>query len=84
MSQITRGIRLALGVTILYGSGDPNAQQTASLYPAVTNQDVNQAGAGSLFLRQDGGSNTCLYVCESSYVPATTTTSAGNAVWVAK
>ncbi len=55
MSQVLSGLRLsASGVKILYGSGDPNSSAS---------HDVQVAAQGSLFLRQDGGTSTTLYVC---------------------
>jgi hypothetical protein len=83
LSQITQGIRLATGMAILYGSGDPNNAQPDSAQQFL--KDINQAGVGSLYLRQDAPDAThALYVCTTAGVPATPTTAAVLAVWTPK
>lgn len=70
------GLRLTSSVLILAGVGDPNTSATL---------DVQNAGVGSLFLREDApDANHALYICTTAGIPATGPQSAVPAVWTAK
>jgi hypothetical protein len=73
MAQVTGypggGIRLTKSVLILAGVGNPNTSATI---------DVQAAGSGSLFLRQDGGT---LWVCSTGAVRKAGTQPFVAAVW---
>jgi hypothetical protein len=80
MPQITgypgAGIRLSKSVLILCGFGDPNTSAQV---------DVQNAGVGSLFLRQDAPDTThCLYVATTAGIPTTVSQNGTPAVWTAK
>jgi hypothetical protein len=61
---------------ILCGFGDPNSSAQV---------DVQNAGVGSLFLRQDAPDTThALYVCTTTGIPKTVTDNGTPAVWTAK
>lgn len=80
MPQITgypgSGIRLSKSVLILCGFGDPNNSAQV---------DVNNAGVGSLFLRQDAPDTAhALYVCTTAGVPQTVAQNGVPAIWTAK
>jgi len=77
MSQIScyplGGIELGQGTKILFGSGDPNAQNIAPL---------QSAAIGSLYLRSDGSTSTSLYVKTATSLDASGNVNQG--VWTAK
>jgi hypothetical protein len=80
MAQVTgwpgSGIRLATGIAIFTGVGDPNVSSAV---------DIQQAGVGSLYLRSDVVDSTHqLYVCTTAGISATPTQSQVNAVWTPK
>jgi hypothetical protein len=56
------GLELGQGVKILFGAGDPNAQNIAPL---------QSAALGSLYLRTDGSTSTSLYVKTATGIDAT-------------
>ncbi len=80
MSQVTNfpsgGLRLTKSCLILCGLGDPNSSAQV---------DVQNAGIGSLFLRQDApDSSNALYICSTAGIPKTVTENGTPAIWTAK
>jgi hypothetical protein len=75
MGQGEHGLRISGdgNVRIIYGTGDPNA---------LTNNFINSAGVGSLYLRLDGSTSTSLYVCTG--VQTVASIGVNIAAWTAK
>jgi hypothetical protein len=69
MPQPTAGVRLSATCAILRGTGSPNSS---------TVPDVQRAGVGSLFLREDIGE---AWICTTAAIPQSTSQSFVAAVW---